>query len=333
MVPAIEAAGVPVQCLEGRHQLSVGWVVRLRRLLASGRYDVVHVHSPHVAAVLRLVVLTLPRARRPAVVSTEHCTWWSYRLSTRWANALTCRLDDARIAVSSQVRDSMWPRARADVDELIHGVITEELDQMDAADRAAVRRDLGVQDGEILVATVGNFRSQKNYSDLLLAARQVVDRDPRVRFVSVGYGPLESQIRSTHQALGLGDRFQLLGYREDVMSVLVAADVFALASIYEGGPIALLEAMSAGLPVVVTAVGFAPDVVTDGVEGFVVAPGFPERIADRLSARTGDAGLRAEMAAAATERGRAFRIEAAVTHVEDVYRRLVTTGSRARFRP
>lgn len=323
MVPSIEATGVPVRCLQGSRQLSALWVLRLRRQLRTRRYDIVHVHSPSVAAVVRLLVRSIPRSQRPLVMSTEHCTWWSYRASTRWANAVTCRLDAARIAVSTQVKQSMWRRAQDGVEVIVHGVMAEELDRMDRTDREAVRSSLGILPDEILIISVGNFRSQKAYSDLLTAAREVIDRCQRTRFVAIGYGPLESQVRSQHARLALGDRFQLLGYREDVASVLAASDVFALASLYEGGPIALLEALAAGLPVVVTSVGFVPDIVTDGVEGFVVPPGQPDLLAERLARLAVDGPLRAGMSTSARLRGRSFPVEEAVHRVEATYRILL----------
>jgi glycosyltransferase involved in cell wall biosynthesis len=327
MAPAVEAEGVPVRCLDGRHQLSVGWIFRLWRLLSHERPSIVHVHSPHVAAVLRLLVLTLPASRRPAVVSTEHCTWWSYRRATRWANAATCQLDTVRFAVSTQVKDSMWRRARGGVRVLVHGVLEEEVDKIDHVDRDAVRAAIGIGRDEVVIATVGNYRSQKAYSDLLAAARTVVDADRSVRFLAIGYGPLESEVRTLHERLGLGDRFLLLGYRRDVVPVLAASDLFALASIYEGGPIAVLEALACRLPVVVTSVGFVPDIVTDGVEGFVIPPGRPDELADRLLQLVFDPGLRARMALAASERGRSFHVEDAVHQLEATYREL--HGARA----
>ena len=88
-----------------------------------------------------------------------------------------------------------------------------------------------------------------------------------MRFLAAGQGPLEADVRAAAARLGLDERFRLLGYVEDTPALLGASDVFVLASRVEGLPIALLEAMAMGLPVVATAVGGTPKVVTDGVEG------------------------------------------------------------------
>jgi glycosyltransferase involved in cell wall biosynthesis len=217
------------------------------------------------------------------------------------------------------VRDSMRPAARDGVEVLIHGVLKEEVAGCEEHDREATRRELGVRPGELLVTTVANYRSQKAYDDMLLAARYTLDAGVAVRFVAVGFGPLESQVRSRIARLCLEDSFDLLGYRDDVPRLLNASDVFALASIYEGGPIVVLEAMAAGVPVVVTAVGFVPEVVSDGLEGFVLPPGRPDLLAARIVDLASDEPLRRTMGNAARLRGRSHDVAAAVARLETIY--------------
>src|SRR5207302_1361596 len=96
-------------------------------------------------------------------------------------------------------------------------------------------------------------------------------------------------------SLGLGDRFRVLGYVDDAAAVLSASDVFVLASQVEGLPIALLEAMAMGLPVVATSVGGTPQVVTQGVEGLLVPSGSPDALAAAIGDLAGDAAGRASM--------------------------------------
>jgi glycosyltransferase involved in cell wall biosynthesis len=330
MVPAINETHTPVHCLNGGGFMALGWPFRLRRLLVDEHFDVVHVHSPFVAALLRIVALTLRPSRRPILVSTEHCTWWSYRVETRLLNALTCRMDRARFAVSNEVLASMWPGMRARVEVLVHGILLSEVVQLSSRHRQDIRAALGVGQDDLVVTTVANYRGQKAYGDMLLAARAVLDADDRVRFWAVGYGPLEREVRHRHQQLELGHRFQLLGYRADVLHVLKASDVFAMASVYEGGPIAVLEAMAVGLPVVVTSVGFVPDVVSDGVDGFVVPPADPALLSAKLLELLSDDPLRRRMAAAAEQSGRKYDVSLAVARVEAVYLSVLTTaGTRA----
>jgi glycosyltransferase involved in cell wall biosynthesis len=172
------------------------------------------------------------------------------------------------------------------------------------------------------VATVANLRANKDYPTMLRAARQLVDAGEPVRFVSVGQGPLSGELEEERDRLHLGERFRFLGYRPDPIRVLVAADAFCLSSRFEGLPIALLEAMAAGLPVVATRVGGIPAVVTDGREGRLVASGDPAALAAAL-AELRDAGFRARCGAAAAERVQGFAIDRAVERQQELYEELV----------
>jgi glycosyltransferase involved in cell wall biosynthesis len=327
MVERIQQTGAPVHCLGTGQPLDLGVALRLRRLLLERVYDVVHVHSPLVAGIARVVVRTLPRSRRPALVSTEHCTWSSYRVATQLVNAALYRGDDQRFASSQQVYRSIWPWFRTGTEVLVHGLMRADLD-LPVDGRDAVRAELGVPADAVVVTTVANYRAQKGYPDLLTAARKVVDAVPGVVFLAIGYGPDEAAIRRLRAELGLEDTFRLLGQRHDVMRILGCSDVFALASRYEGGPIAVMEAMAAGLPVVVPLVGFVPDVVTDGVEGWVVEPGRPDQLAERLIDVTTDEALRHEMGRAALKRSAKFDVAEAVASLQVSYIRQTRTRQR-----
>jgi glycosyltransferase involved in cell wall biosynthesis len=190
------------------------------------------------------------------------------------------------------------------------------------AERAAVRAELRLDPDALVVGTVANLRAQKAYPDLLEAALEVVERLPQVRFLAVGQGPLEAEIRSLHDQLGLGDRLLLLGHRPDAVRVMAACDVFVLASLYEGLGVAVMEALALGLPVVATAVGGVPEVVEHGREGLLVPPGRPHELAAALVTLLTDSEGRLRMAAAAAHRGAELSIDTAVRRTEAVYREL-----------
>ena len=317
----LRAAGVTVHCLDVRRPYDIGWPARLRRLLVTSGFDIVHLHSPMVAGVARLVVRTLPRAQRPRVVTTEHNEWWSYVFPTRVLNAITFPLDDVHLAVSDDVRRSVPFRLRPRVQTVVHGTAVDAARAV-RSQRTEVRAELGFGPDDVVVGTVANFRAQKGYPDLLAAVRIVADRVPRLHVVAVGQGPLEAEIRARHAELGLGDRFRFLGYRDDALRVLAACDIFTLASLYEGYPVALMEALAVGLPVVATAVGGVPDAVRQDVEGIVVPPSRPDLLAAALEELAIDPARRERMAAAALERGLQYDIVHAVRHIEATYDRL-----------
>ncbi|HEU5083069.1 MAG TPA: glycosyltransferase [Acidimicrobiales bacterium] len=329
LVADLEAAGVTTRCLAGSKPWDVRWWWRLRRLAATTGVEVVHHHSPLVAAQSRLVLRTLPRARRPRSVTTEHNVWGSHQRLTRFLNAATIGLDDHVFAVSEQVRGSMSPSVRGRVEVLIHGV---DVDAIAArrAERTDARAEYGLGDDDLVVVTVANLRANKDHPTMLRAARHLVDDGVPVTFLAVGQGPLEDELRAMKDHMGLGDRFRFLGYQADPIRVLAAGDVFCLSSRYEGLPIALLEALSLGLPVAATSVGGVPTVITDGVEGRLVPPGDPTALAGAI-AELADPELRRRMAVAAASRSREFSVLHAVERQQEVYDELA--GVKPSTRP
>jgi glycosyltransferase involved in cell wall biosynthesis len=322
LVSELRRTGVNVTCLGARRTVDARWLLRLRRVLRDERLDVVHVHSPVMALGARVALRTLPAARRPRVVTTEHNVWTSHARATRVADRLTAGLDDRHVAVSAAVRDSMPRRLRRRTEVLYHGIDVAAVEaQRGARDR--MRRELGIAGGALVVGTVANLRWTKGYPDLLAAAVAVTARLPEVRFVTVGQGPQAAALEARRDELGLADRFAMLGWRDDAVAVMSAFDVFCLASLEEGLPIALVEAMTLGLPVVATTVGGVPEIVTHGREGLLVPPRRPDELAVALVRVLSDAGLRREMAAHAARRGRELGADRAVRRVEEIYRELL----------
>jgi glycosyltransferase involved in cell wall biosynthesis len=315
----IEAAGIPVRGLGTRASWDPRWLARLRRLLVAERFDVVHVHSPLVAIGTRLVLRTLSRARRPALVTTEHNVWASHARPTRMLDGLTARGDETHLAVSEAVRASMPARLQARTEVVRYGIEVDKVRAV-AGSGAHARRTLGIAADALVVGTVANLRATKGYPDLLAAARSVCARVERARFVSIGQGPLAGELHDLHARLGLGARFTFCGFRPDALELMPAFDVFCLASHYEGLPISLMEALALGLPVVATTAGGIAELVTDGREALLVPPGEPEQLAGALVSLLSDPEARAEMTRHATARARELDIASAVRRTEDVYR-------------
>lgn len=317
LVADLEAAGVTTHCLAGARPWDLRWLWRLRKLIRSERIEVLHNHSPLVAAQARLLVRTLPRRRRPGMLTTEHNMWGSHQRLTRWLNAATIGLDDHVFAVSDQVRNSMWPKIKDRVEVLIHGV---DVDAIDArrSERNGARAEHGLTDDDFVVVTVANLRANKDYPTMLRAARKLVDDGVPVTFLAVGQGPLEAELCALRDELGLSDHFRFLGYQADPVRILVAGDVFCLSSQYEGLPIALAEALAAGLPIVATDVGGVASAVTHGREGLLVEPGDAAALSKAIAAlTTGTSRIRAGGYSSA--RAADFAISRAVRRQVEMY--------------
>ena len=319
LVPRLEAHQVSCTLIGGGRLGAYLWPLRLRRLMAGA--DVVHAHSPLLAGAARLVNLTLPPASRPVLVSTEHNLWPRFGKATRWLNGLTANLDARRWAVSNEVLKSMWPGRRAGAEVLVHGIVPAS--PPPGGTRERVRHQLGVDDRSVVAISVGNYRVQKDYPNLLRAARIALDLVPNLVFWIVGQGPLEEEVKALHAELGLGDRVELLGYRADVRDLLHGADLFCLGSQHEGLPVAIMEAMAAGLPVVATAVGGVGEAVSDGVNGRLVPPHDSQRLGEAIAAVALDESMRGEWGAASCSLSGRFDIRAAVETQQAAYRVLV----------
>jgi glycosyltransferase involved in cell wall biosynthesis len=322
LVPELEALGVRTHCLGSRSELDPRWTTRLASLLHREHYDIVHAHSPMIAAVARVESRALRRSR-PAFVYTEHNRWPSYRRETRLANHATFGLNDAVFAVSGDVRASIPARYRSSVEVLVHGIDLQRV-RARCAQRDEIRRELGVQPGEALAVTVANLRAGKDYPGLIDAARQVVDRGIDVRFVTAGQGQLRDEIEEHRRRSGLDERFVMLGYRDDTTRLIAAADVFVLASRHEGLPVTVMEALTLGVPVVATAVGGIPEVVTED-NGILVAPGDPTALAGAIEQAL-DPMVHRRLVEGAGRTGDRFSNAHAVARIEATYASLCRTG-------
>ncbi len=305
------------------------WPLVLRSLLRRMTFDVVHSHLPLAAVGTRLVAKLLPTGgRRPALVYTEHNRWPSHRLPTRWLNRATIRLDDLILAVSQDAADSIgWP-ARRPVVVIQHGVAPLAARRTEGA-RRRLRQELGLPAQATILGTVANLRREKDQANLLHGFAQA-ELDPDVTLAIVGQGPLEADLHELAARLGLGERVRFLGYRSDAVEVMSGFDLFTLPSLHEGRPLALMEAMALGLPVVVTPVGGMADMIEDGRSGLVVPASEPSALARAFERVTGDAELRAELSAGAAEASRDQGGQAAFEAIEAHYRTLVGAAAEPR---
>lgn len=319
LVPDLAHLGVPVHCLDGAR--GVGWLGRLRSLIRERGIDLVHGHSPYPMVGARLAL-----HGRCHLVYTEHNVWSRYHRATYWANLLTYSRNEHVFAVSEHVRLSAnLPGAlrflrMPPIETLHHGPDPVALS---AVSPEGVREELGLPDGVLVVGTVANLKAHKGLDHLLRAAVDVRRAIPDVRFVVVGQGPLQHELREQARELGLNGTVVFTGYREDAPRVAAAFDVFVLSSLYEGLSIALVEAMALGKPAVVTAVGGLPEVVVDGEHGLVVPPGNPSSLAEGILSLLRDAERRARLGDAARRRVADFDIRKAVRRIEEVYEEIL----------
>ena len=148
--------------------------------------------------------------------------------------------------------------------------------------RADVRRELGYDDRDLILLTVGRLHAQKGYLDLISAIPHIVAERPNVRFVWVGEGPHRPEIEAKLRESGVQGRVRLMGDRTDVPRFLTAADIFVLPTHFEGQPFSVCEAMMAELPVVVSDASGIPEIITSGVTGLLFRTADREDLLEKL---------------------------------------------------
>ena len=192
------------------------------------------------------------------------------------------------------------------------------------------RASLGAANGEAVIGSVGCLAARKDYGTLLEALARLEARGRRFHATLVGDGPDRAALEARARALGLDRRLTFLGERPDVEKLLPAMDVFVLSSREEGIPNSLLEAMAAGRPAVATAVGGTPEVLDDGVTGWLVPPSDPVALAGALECVLDDPEEAAKRGAAAHRVTLERRsIDAMVRRHEEFYRTALAERRRA----
>ena len=331
LVHEFKEAGIPVFCINGQNPLDPRSFFRMVNLLKERQVDLVHIHLPYAGIFGRLAARL---ANVEAIVYTEHNIIDGYNPVTRMLDQLTYRFDSATITVSDSVRDSVM-RSRFfrpnNAVTVLNGVDTRVINLNFKSETPAVRASLGIPPEDFVVGNIAHLRPLKGHQYLLQAAKIVIENCPNTTFVLVGREKtVEAREALEAQATQLGIREKIIftGFRDDALNILAACDLFVLASLYEGLPVALLEAMALGKPPVVTAVGGIPEVITDGVDGFMVKPKDYEALANRIIALQRDEELRSQISgrAARTVEER-FSMRSMIGRIENIYNQVLSAAS------
>jgi glycosyltransferase involved in cell wall biosynthesis len=198
--------------------------------------------------------------------------------------------------------------------------------------RAALRAEWGLADGDLAVLTLGRLSPEKGQRVLLEAfARLKPEEAARARLFVVGDGAERAALETLAQSTGADGRVTFLGWRTDPHRCLGAADLFVLPSLREGLPLALLEAMAVGLPIVATAVGGVPEALDHGEAGLLVPPSDPTALAEALRTLAAGETQRRRLGQAAEARVRAaYGAAAQAEALSTIYRAVARSGPAMR---
>jgi glycosyltransferase involved in cell wall biosynthesis len=276
----LEQAGVRLFYL-GRNKFDPRTLLDLLKLIRIEQPHILHLHGFGAGNFGRVAGLL---ARIPHIVH-EHVILDDQPLYQTIAERLLSPSTTKAVAISGQVRDYMVTRRKinpAKIEVLFYGIPLEEFRAPDPRDVLAERAALGIAADELVVSTIGRLDKQKGLIYFLRAAAILSRKMPKVRFLMVGDGPDREMLESFARQEGIDQRVIFAGYRKDVPLMLSLSNVFAIPSLFEGGPITLFEAMSMAIPVVGTPTGLMPDVIRDGENGFLAPVGNVEVLAAKI---------------------------------------------------
>jgi glycosyltransferase involved in cell wall biosynthesis len=290
--------------------------------LEARAYDLVHTHGARAGALGRVAA---HRNGVPVIVHTLHglpFTEFQSRATRRALCTIEQRLGKitnyfvaaGTMVASEAVRQRIAPsqRIRATMSPI------DDVPPLSEASRRHARQLLGIPDQAIVIGTASRLSKQKGPLDMVNAMAAL--RRPDVYMVWLGDGDLRPQTERLIKQKGLESRFLLVGERTDVPTLLPAFDVFAMSSLWEGLPCAVIEAMTCGIPVVATAVNSVPEVVLAGKTGLLARPKDPSSLSQALAYMLDHPAAANRMAQAARIHvGEQYRLDLLGQELNEIY--------------
>lgn len=244
----------------------------IKKLVGERHYRIVHCHSPIGGVIARLACKSV-RRNGTRVVYTGHGlhffkgaplkNWIMFYPIERYCAKLT----DVLIAINQEdlKREKKWNSCQVEYVPGI-GVDTKAILQT-VVDKEKMRSQFGFDKNDFVFMSTGQISVRKNHEVIIRALSKIHDK--RIKYLIVGFGELEEKLKTLTRELGIDDRVVFAGYRGDVKQLLHAVDAFAFPSLQEGLPVALMEAMAAGLPIVCSRIRGNVDLITNGEGGFI----------------------------------------------------------------
>ncbi len=300
---------------------------QLLRRLRKTRYDILHLYGLRANILGRLlgrltgyrIILGALRSVYPAGIKRRWVLWldrFFFALSTGYVSNSQAAIDF--LVAHGFDRRKFW---------LIHsGIDVEPFRRFSGADDAAGKREFGVSPNALVVSCVANLRPPKGHAYLIKALAQMPREELNLKLLNAGDGPLRGDLERLARKHGLAERVVFLGSvdRGTVLELLRITDVFVLPSLSEGLPMAVLEAMAAGCPVLATAVGGTPELVIHDKTGLLVNPRDPSALAEGLLVLAKSEETRRRMGTAGRKRvEESFLLGRMVGEYETLYTRMV----------
>ncbi len=264
---------------------------QLARYFYKNRTDIVHTHSSKAGLIGRAAAWA---AGVPHIVHTVH--GWSFhdemknplRAAFIWMERRLASVTDVLAVVAESCRHKGLLNGVAGNYRLLRAAV-------DLGAWSKVRR----RGAGLTVGCIANCKEQKNPLDFVRCAALVLKQAPKARFIYVGDGPLRARAEALAGELGLARQLRFPGWVDDPRAMAAGFDVFLLTSLWEGLPCVFPQVLAMGIPVVATNVDGAPEIIREGKNGYLCAPGDVEALADRVTLLLKNPALRRRMGTAA----------------------------------
>lgn len=323
LIPRFEALGVKVYDLGMKRKWDLAAFARLKRILEEERPDILHTHLFHADLIGRILARM---CRIPIVITTLHMLEFTrkflhYNLPDRWAS----RFNDELIAVSQAVKDGFIKTEKLDGSKITviqNGVA--DLPEVSEEARRNARERLTYGVGPVIGIVSRLDIPRKGHPVLFRAIHRLRQRYPEIVCAVIGSGPGLPVLQEEIRRLGLESHVVFVGAQEQVAPWLAAIDVFALPSLHEGFPMAIIEAMAARKPIVATPVGGVADLIAHEETGLLVPVNDDEALAKAIERLLSDKTLASQVADAARARFEArFAMHNLIKQTEALYDRWI----------
>ena len=323
MVSSILEHGGKVTCIAASNNIELLFKSKAVSEYAKAHgIDLIHAHLPWAGVASRIA----GKLSGIPVIYTEHNKQERYHIATRLVNLLTLNWLTKIIAVSEDVEQSIRKHKsnlKASLNTILNGVNTERF-APGQFKREDVRKEFNIPIDAPLVGTIAVFRFQKRLDLWIELAKKILEQRPETHFIIVGDGPLKDLLLEKQKQLNLENRIHFAGTQTEVRPYLSTFDLYMMTSIFEGLPIALLEAMASGCAVVTTNAGGIKEVIRPGIDGLLCDVNEPERLVEFAAELIADTQKRNTLALQARQRVKEeFSMERMVKALEDVYKQEV----------
>lgn len=244
----------------------------VKKMAEENKYQIVHCHSPIGGVICRLACKKARKSGTKVIYTAHGFHFFEGAAKSAWAvfypvEKFCSRFTDMLITINQED----YQRARKFHAKKVEyvpgiGVHTDEF-QNAVADREAKRVEFGFETDDFVFMSTGQISTRKNHEVIIRALAQI--SNPKIKYLIVGFGELEEQLKLLAKELDVEERVIFAGYRSDVKELLHSVDAFVFPSLQEGLPVALMEAMSVGLPVVCSKIRGNVDLIEDGKGGYI----------------------------------------------------------------